>query len=243
MMESSLMDIKQALITYGKTLPIENLFPTLVPEAAEFVMENPYAFCIAVCLDRGAKADVIWTIPYYMYKALGHLEPNEIFAMSLDDLANLFARLPKRPRYVNDAPQTVRDLTRIVIEDCGGDASKIWASKRARNVQSTFRSIHGVGPGIASMSVLLIEKAFRIRFDDPWSMDIKPDVHTKRVLYRLGVSVAETEVAAIKATRSMNPEYPGILDGALWEIGRRWCNASTPNCPACPMQSLCIKRL
>lgn len=37
------------------------------------------------------------------------------------------------------------------------------------------------------MAVLLIERAFDIRFPDVdrSAMDIKPDVHTMRVLYRL----------------------------------------------------------
>jgi hypothetical protein len=41
----------------------------------------------------------------------------------------------------------------------------------------------------------------------------------------------------------MNPSFPGGLDGALWEIGRRWCFASNPNCNDCPMCKDCAKLL
>lgn len=72
-------------------------------------------------------------------------------------------------------------------------------------------------------------------------MDIKPDVHIKRVFCRLGVSDEETIDAALNATRMMNPDYPSELDSALWWIGRKWCFASSPDCDHCPMNILCQK--
>jgi endonuclease-3 len=235
--------ITQALSEFGKSLPLEILFPTLFPEAAKLVAEDSYAFCIATCLDRQTKADIIWTIPFDIKAALGHLDPQRIYHMSLDELGKLFASLPRRPRFVNDAPKTIQELTRIVVEECDGDAAKIWEGKRAVQVKRTFESIHGVGSGIANMAVLLIEQAFRVHFDDHWNMDIKPDVHTKRVLHRLGMSTAETEVAALEASRRMNPEFPGIVDTGLWQIGRSWCHPSNPDCQNCRVEKLCQKRI
>ncbi len=238
-------EIAQALIAVGETFGTDELFPTVVPEAYEFVSTNPYAFAIAVCLDRGTKAEIIWTIPYDMQQELGHLDPAEIYDMPLGALADLFAYLPRRPRYINDAPRTLKELTKIVVEECDGDAAKIWEGKRAVQVNRTLNSIYGVGPGIANMGVLLIEACFGVHFDDldRKGMDIKPDVHTKRVLYRLGMIAEETEQAALDATRMMNPEYPGALDGALWWIGREWCFATSPDCNHCPMEVDCIKNM
>ena len=237
--------IKEKLIAFGATIPTEELLPTVIPQAAPLVATDPYAFAIATCLDRGIKADIIWTIPYDIKNDLGHLDPREIYKMSLDDLAALFARLPRRPRYVNDAPRTVQELTRIVVEECDGDAFNLWRGKSAATVKRTFMSIHGVGPGIASMGVLLIERAFGVRFADldrP-HMDIKPDVHTVRVLYRLGVSDAPTIDSALQTARRLSPEFPGAVDGALWELGRRFCFASNPNCAGCPIRLECAKRI
>ena len=198
MSDARLTAITDALVEFGKTVPADLLLPTVIPEAAYIVAHDPYAFCIATCLDRGTKADIIWTIPYDINIALGHLDPFRINNLSLDDLTRLFARLPRRPRYVNAAPRTLKELTRIVVDEYAGDASRIWKGKHASEVKRTFESIYGVGPGIASMGILLIEKAFAVRFEDHWNMDIKPDVHTTRVLYRLGVSKAETVEAALK---------------------------------------------
>lgn len=242
MTDVRLTAITDALLNYGKSISAETLLPTVIPEAAGIVANNPYAFCIAACLDRGTRAEVIWTIPYDIQRALGHLDPDKINAMTLEQLETLFKRLPRRPRYINDAPKTIKDLTRIVMEECNGDASLIWRGKKAVQVHRTFDSIHGVGPGIASMAVLLIEKAFLVQFPDHWNMDIKPDLHTKRVLYRLGASNAETEDAALEASRRMNPEFPGVVDSALWDIGRTWCSPADPNCPECAVSQICAKR-
>jgi len=233
--------VTEGLLACAKKFDAEELFPVMVTEAAEIVTTNPYAFSIATCLDRGTKADIIWTIPYDIKKDLGHLDPFQIYSMSLGELADLFDCLPRRPRYVNDAPKTVRDLTRIVVEECDGDASLIWKGKRATEVKRTFLSIHGVGLGISNLAILLIEQAFPIRFNDldrP-RMDIKPDVHTKRVLFRLGMSSGEDETAAIETTRRMNPSWPGELDSSLWWIGRKFCRPNDPNCLECPMSPIC----
>lgn len=237
--------IKEALLDYAQTIDSAVLFPALTPEAASFVVSDPYAFAIATCLDRGAKADVIWTIPYYIREYLGHLDPSRIYKMSIDDLTIMFERLPRKPRFVNDAPRTLSELTQIVVEEYDGDVTKIWTGKSAREVKRTFQSIHGVGNGIANMAVLLIEKAFPIRFNDldRVRMDIKPDVHTMRVLYRLGVSDNLSEQEAIDAARFLSPEFPGAVDGALWYIGRSWCYATTPKCSACPVEFVCIKQI
>lgn len=75
------------------------------------------------------------------------------------------------------------------------------------------------------------------------NMDIKPDVHTVRVLYRLGVSASMTVDAALDASRWMNPAFPGKVDGALWEIGRRWCRPTDPDCGECVVRDVCEKKL
>jgi len=244
MSDARLTAITNALLDFGKTIPAAALFPTDVPEAAKIATSNPYAFCIATCLDRGTKAEIIWTIPYDIKKKLGHLDPYRIYEMPLEELEDLFKHLPHRPRYINDAPKTIRDLTRIVVEEGGGDAANLWQGKRSAEVKRTFMSIHGVGPGISNMGVLLIEKAFGIRFSDldRTQMDIKPDTHTVLVLYRLGASEKSTNESAIAATRRMNPAFPGELDGALWYIGREWCYANNPKCEECPVSTVCAKQ-
>ena len=235
--------IQRQLRSFNQEIDPKELFPTLLPEAADFVLNTPYAFALAISLDRGTKAEIIWTIPYYIYKQLGHLNPSEIDLLSLEQIAEIISKLPKKPRYKTDAPRTIKELTHLVVNKFDGDASKIWLGKSAEEVNETFRSLFGVGPGIANMSVLLIEKAYNIRFSDldRKTMDIKPDVHTMRVMFRLGVTEEISESAAVAAARKLNPDYPGEIDAPLWIIGREWCHAQRPACNQCPMTGICSK--
>jgi endonuclease III len=163
--------------------------------------------------------------------------------MNQDEMGALFDSLPRRPRYVDAAPRTVQELTAHVVGRFEGDAGRMWRGKKAAEVQRNFQSIYGVGPGIASMAVLLIEKAYGIRFSDldRRNMNIKPDVHTMRVLYRLGLSGQESEGEAVATARRLHPAYPGELDAPLWVIGRRWCHYSYPKCHECRMRGICPK--
>ena len=43
----------------------------LFPAATDLVQTDPYAFCLATCLDRSTKAEIIWTIPYWIREDLG----------------------------------------------------------------------------------------------------------------------------------------------------------------------------
>ena len=60
---NNLKTITRQLLAFGETVPAEGLIPAIFPEAADLVSTDPYAFLIGVCLDRGAKAEIIWTIP------------------------------------------------------------------------------------------------------------------------------------------------------------------------------------
>jgi endonuclease III len=237
--------ITAGLLDLNKRIECEVLLPALFPVATELVQTDAYAFCLATCLDRGTKAEIIWTIPWWIKDDLGHLDPFRIARMTLGELGALVARLPKRPRYYNAAPRTIHEISDIVARQFGGRAERIWQDTPALQVQRTFESVYGVGPGIASMAVLLIEKGFGVRFSDldHRRMDIKPDVHTMLVLHRLGVSGAPGETGAIAAARALHPEYPGELDGALWHIGRTWCLATAPTCAECAVNEVCAKRI
>lgn len=243
-MNQIFQSIRVRLLELNQTAVAKALLPSLEPGATEFVLANPYAFCLAACLDRGARAEIIWTIPYWLRKQLGHLDPQKMNRLTIEEWSQLVAQLPKRPRFVNDAPRTLDKITKIIVEEFNGNPSKIWENKKAAEVKKTFRRVHGVGPGISNMIVLLLEKAYGIRFSDldHATMDIKPDVHTMRVLYRLGVAKAQQESDAIQAARLLNPNYPGEIDGPLWLIGRNWCTATHPNCTQCIMNAECLKK-
>jgi len=233
------------LLNFSAGIKPRELFPVLQEGASSVIEENPFAFALAAVLDRGTKSEIIWTIPYILQNKIGGLRPEFFAEKKIHELEALFRSLPFKPRYITDAPRTVKELSQIVIREYDGDVSRIWNNRTASFVKATFQRIYGVGPGIASMIVLLLEKCFKIHFNDldHRTMDVKPDVHIIRVFNRLGfISVADA-TEALKAARRLNPEYPGELDAPAWVIGKTWCTPYTPQCSACPLDAACPKNL
>lgn len=237
----SIEKIVRRLLEFGKSIPPRVLLETEVPEARELLERDHFAFALAAVLDRGAKAEKIWTIPYYLRQALDGLDPRRLAEMTDDELYGILARLPAKPRYITDAPRTIRELSRIVVDEYGGDVKLIWKGRSSSQVYSTFRAIFGVGPGIASMMVLLLERCFGVSFNesDHRNTDVKPDVHVIRVFRRLGLITQVNSLAARDAARRYNPDYPGALDAPTWRIGKTWCHPKEPDCVQCPMDDLC----
>jgi endonuclease III len=242
-MENNNRRITESLLNLKKQINSDYLFPILIPDARELVPSNPYAFCIACSLDRGTRAEIVWTIPYWIKIIVGHFDPMKFYTMSIDEIIDIFNQLPKKPHYINTAPRTFQSITNIVIEKFEGNASKIWEGQKAFEVKKTFMKVYGVGVGISNMAVILIENAYGFHFSDidHRRMGIKPDVHTMRVLYRLGIAAYIEENEAISAARLLNPEYPGEIDGPLWLIGRNWCKPNSPLCGECYLKDSCLK--
>jgi len=235
----------KTLFQFSTRIHPRELFPVLEEGAASVIEENPFAFALAAVLDRGTKSEIIWTIPYYLQKKIGSLTPQFFVEKSIEELETIFRSLPYKPRYITDAPRTVKELSQMVIREYNGDVKRIWQDKTSTYVKATFQRLYGVGPGIASMIVLLLEKCFKIHFTDldHRTMDVKPDVHIVRVFHRLGFISVSHETAALKAARNLNPEYPGALDAPAWVIGKKWCTSFAPQCPACPLDSFCPKNI
>ena len=233
------------LLKFGKTIDPEELVPVIEREASRLIRQDPFAFALAAILDRGTKAEIIWSLPYYLRKRLGKLDPHYFARASVEEIRRILEELPVKPRYINDAPITIKEFSQMVVGEFGGRTEAIWKGKSAAEVRSTFQRVYGVGPGISSMIVLLLEKWFGVRFSDldHRKMDIKPDVHVMRVFYRLGLISERTPEAAVRAARILNPEFPGALDAPAWKIGREWCTEFSPKCDSCPLKHVCPKNI
>jgi len=232
----------EKLLEFAETINAQELVPVLEKEAAELINDS-FAFALAGVLDRGTKAELIWTIPYYIKKQVGELNPYFFDNASIEDIKRIFSKLPKKPRYINDAPYTVKGLAEIIVNEYNGQTQKLWENRSSKAVKATFERIYGVGPGIASMIILLLERWFKVYFEDidHRNMDVKPDVHVIRVFQRLGFISENTSTAALNAARRLNPEFPGALDSPAWYIGRNWCTASMSRCDQCPVTEVCPK--
>lgn len=237
-------EIVAQLIEFGRTVGANELVFNNDPLIGNLIKNDPFAYLLAASVDRGMQAETAWQLPGKIREILGHLDPAKIAQMSSDDMLALLERVKGKPRYLTDAAKTIVDLAGQVAKDYGGDARNLWRGQRAWEIQRRMERVYGVGPGIASMTVNLLSSLGEIQLEaeDYATMDVKPDVHLKRVFGRLGLCSAEvTENELVDAARRLYPTYPGMLDAPAWHIGREWCHPKEPKCNACPMNDVCPK--
>lgn len=232
--------VKEELLRFGTTLPKGGTF-TRIPEADGLLRADPFAFLMAASIDRGARAESVWELPWRLQQKLGKLDPKKLSHMMPIELERILRQLPKKPRFPNQAAKTIVSLAKLVSEEFQEDAGRVWSGKTVLQVIHSLQRIYGVGPGIAHMTtrILIDEEQYQPSPGELRQIDIKPDVHVTRVFYRSGLSPRPDGQLSIEVARKLYPEFPAKLDWPAWEIGRKYCHESGPNCPKCPLDDIC----
>ncbi len=209
--------------------------------ANEMVLDDPFAFLIAVIFDQGITAERAWAAPYFLKQRLGYFE-----AMRMsDDLESVRLAIQQPPmlhRFKENMARWVVSAARTVIAAYDGDASRIWSdSPTAAQLQRRFVEFEGIGQKKAAMAVELLERDRGVDIRDLEGSDIAYDVHVRRVLLRSGLAIRDDLNDMVNRTRDLFPNRPGSLDYPLWDIGRRWCRPQNPDCGNCPLTAHCPK--
>lgn len=212
-------------------------------ETERLVLSNPFAFLVAVAFDRGMPWQKAWRIPVEIDNA-GYLDPTQLASMSETGLIELLDGLKVRPRWgAKEGAKTLSDAARLVCERFDGDAGAIWLGASPAEAEKTLQEIHGIGAGIAAMTMRILRDDFGCFKGQERQIDVKPDVHLRRVFRRAGLVDSDSSNESLQAARRLNPEYPGALDWPAWWIGQQWCHAAGPNCAPCPLTQVCARRI
>jgi len=233
------------------TAPPELVKFTGVPEADNLLNDldgSPHAFVIACVMDRQMKAEKAWLIPYELQKRLGSFEFAELASLARSSPEKLSeAMLHPTPlhRFPNEMSKHLRSAIHHIDGEYSGNAAQIWAGQpSSATIVRRFLELPGVGQKIASMAANILVRDLRVKVSDHYSIDISVDVQIKRVFTRMGFAPenASNDYLIFRA-RECNPEYPGIFDPVLWEIGRRFCRQAQPLCDKCQYSRLCAYHL
>jgi len=233
----TLFDSPRNIVAFTGNIQADNLLNDL---------ENtPHAFVLACVMDRQIKAELAWQIPYLISGKLGNFNFQTLAALSLQEAENLMTVPSPLHRFPSEMSKNFYFAVQTISETYGGVASNIWNGKpSSAEVVYRFLQFRGVGQKIGTMAANILARNFKVEFSDYYSIDISVDVHIKRVFYRLGLipDQASNEQIIFRA-RALSPQFPGLLDLPVWEIGRTWCKPSEPNCSECFMQQVCPKTL
>ncbi|MCL2872480.1 MAG: iron-sulfur cluster loop [Betaproteobacteria bacterium] len=203
----------------------------------------PHAFVLACMMDRQMQAERAWSIPGIIMKQWG-TSVDALDSRSEDEYIALFNE-KRLHRFNNNMAKVFKGGVRRIKKVYAGDASMLWKNKpSSAKVVYDFLQFKGVGIKIATMAANILARQFQIAFSDYYSIDVSPDVHVRRVMWRMGLIEDQDDIASvIDCARELNPEFPGIIDFSAWEIGREYCRPTNPRCNECSVSAECQKRL
>jgi len=202
---------------------------------------TPHAFVFACLVDRQVPAEVAWKVPLRIKERVGTFAFHEIAKLDDRDWARVLKEPSAAHRFPEKMAVVLHRATRRITDRYGGNAAQIWADNppSARLVRR-FLEFHGAGPKIATMAANILVRDFRIDVADRRYIDVSADVQVVRVMSRLRlVSKSAEPDEVIYAARELNPEFPGIFDLPLWELGRTVCRPHAPRCRDCFLQACC----
>ena len=201
----------------------------------------PHAFVLACVMDRQIKAELAWLIPYHFAQKLGSFEFRLLRELGHGRIEELMTKPAPLHRFPSVMSECFYLGVELIGRTYGGNAALIWEDEpSSAAVVYRFLEFKGVGPKIATMAANILARDFKIPFSDYYSIDVSADVHVRRVFARLGlVPAAATNEQVIYRARALHPEFPGLLDFPVWEIGRTWCRPKRPDCASCYMSVVC----
>ncbi len=203
--------------------------------------EHPHAFVIACLMDRQWQAEKCWLVPYRFKQRLGSFEVRKLSSLTQRDVTRIFVRPPPLHRLKGVMADVFYAAIQQIAEQYSDDASRIWRDKpSSATIVRRFLEFKGAGQKIATMAANILVRDMKIPVSDRYSIDVSIDTQIRRTFGRLGlVRAGASNEELIYRARELHPEYPGIFDLSLWEIGRQWCRTQEPECSECYLRRHC----
>lgn len=236
--------VVRALLDFGATAQVEltnDDVPFFTPNALanQLVIDDPFAFLLAVIFDQGIVAERAWAAPSELKRRLGHLDP-ALLGRDVEGIAKAVATPPMLQRFINTIPPWIASAGQRVVREYGGDAGRIWGDEpTAKALQQRLEAFDGIGQKKAAMAVEILERDLKVPIRELQGTDIAYDVHVRRVFLRTGLAERDDRDHMIEQGRRLYPANPGAIDLPMWLIGRRWCRPGVPLCPECPLFGVC----
>lgn len=240
--------IVKALLEYAKCLPdwarwTKTKRKLTLPAANELLL--------GLMWDRSMNADQAWKNARQVLTLIDASNGGSTFWESVDKLEarrlRSFLRYGNGGKsfhiYWNQYTKQLKNAARFMLENYGGDPRKIWnGQKDVDTVRTRLEEIPGIGKAIANFGVLMLARNYGLigGRKAKAQLDVKTDVHIRRVFRRAGLAPRNADdKAVIQAARELSPRYPAALDAPAWEIGRNWCRPSRPICSKCKLGKFC----
>ena len=142
------------------SMPRRALYLSGDRDADALLTRDPLALVIGMVLDQQIPLEKAFRGPADLVERLGRpLDAARIAATDPEALARTFARVPAIHRYPASMAGRVQALARIVADEYGGDASRIWRdAKSGPDLVARVKALPGFGDQKARIFVALLGK-------------------------------------------------------------------------------------
>ena len=123
------------------------LYFTDDPKACELLATDPFALLVGFAIDQQVTVQKAFAGPLVLKERAGTLDPRKLAKM---DLLEVFSTTPAIHRFPGSMAKRVEELARVVAEEYGGDASRIWTE--AKDTADLKKRI-GALPGFGDMKI------------------------------------------------------------------------------------------
>jgi uncharacterized HhH-GPD family protein len=146
-------------------VPPKALYYTTDPEACRLLAEDPFALLVGFAIDQQVTVQTAFLGPLRLKQRVGTLDPKTIAAT---DLEPAFREKPAIHRFPGAMAQRVQELAQHVVDEYGGDASKLWkTAKTPEELKRRLEALPGYGEmKVKSMSAVLA-KQFGVKAAEP----------------------------------------------------------------------------
>lgn len=134
------------------------------PDADQLLVDDPLALLLGMLLDQQVPMEWAFTGPFTLRERLGHLDPQRIAAMPVEDFVDVCREKPAIHRFPKSMGERIHAACEHVVEAHDGDAAQIWTdAEDAEDLYARLREVPGYGDEKTKIFVAILAKRFGIR--------------------------------------------------------------------------------
>jgi uncharacterized HhH-GPD family protein len=141
-------------------------------EADALLAAEPFALVMGFALDQQVPVQTAFSGPLKLKQRLGTLDPGRIAATDPALLMEAFREKPAIHRFPGSMAQRVHELARVVEEEYGGDAARLWnEAADGADLRARIAAL----PGFGEMKIKAFGSVLAKRFGVAAAQDLVPN--------------------------------------------------------------------
>jgi uncharacterized HhH-GPD family protein len=134
--------------------------------ADQLLTDSPFALLVGMMLDQQYPMEHAFAGPQKVISRFGSFDAEKIAAADPEEFAALCSTTPAIHRFPGSMAARLQELARIVVEEYGGHADRIWTEAAdAKDLAKRLQALPGFGAQKVKIFVALLAKQGDVRPD------------------------------------------------------------------------------